>query len=258
MIKQLHKFSSAALALALVLGISAPAHAQSINTTTTGQVGIDVGDDSSVDAGADASVGTAPDETTADDDRMSAGVSSGTDTGFSLTRSDASVTSSSGATVSASSVNTESDLEAYAASTLRANDSIDGVDVASDRLSLSFKEDARLFGFIPHTVTSRVEVSGDGSVRVMRPWYSFLVAGLSVDTKTTIESRVKSAMNEEASGSFSSRSQARVIAEIASALGSSVDAQASASVDMSANTDDATLNGNATSDTNGTVDVYPN
>jgi len=237
-----------ALSLVAALALGAPAYAQTIDIGANGSAG--VGTDSSsasTDTAIDVSVGAPTEEETS--------ASESPATGFTLLRSDASVTNSSDAVMDARSVQTESDLEAYAATTLRTNDSFDGVETSSDRLVLRFTEDAKLFGFIPHTVTSRVEVDANGSVTVSRPWYSFLVAGLSNETDASIEARVTKAMGDtNSSGTMSARSQALVLAEIASALGGSVDVSANAS--GAARTDDMSASG--TLDNDSRVDVQPN
>jgi|GEM_PF-6249562 len=219
------------LALVLITGISVPALAQTIDVGAQGDVDLEIGTGSaSVEgsAGAEADVADERDaEMTEEDASASDGQEDGTS--FSLTRTEATLRSAGSAMVDAGSVNTRSDLEAYAAATLNASDRFESVDVSNDRVVLHFTEDARLFGFIPHTVTSRVEVMADGSVKVERPWYRFLVAGLSADSSADLEARVRSALaTEGVQGSLSARSQARVLAEVARSFESGADASASA------------------------------
>jgi len=240
-----------ALLLTLALG-ALPAYAQNIDISVGGGVDANTGDTTSVDADAEVEADA---EVSTDDTETDAATN--TATGFTLTRTDASVTNSSGTPMSADSVNTESDLEVFAATTLRTNDSFEGVDVASDRLSFRFKEDAKLFGFIPHQVTSRVVVSGDGRVEISRPWYSFLASGLSADTATSIESRVRTALGESA-GSMNTRTQALVLAEIASALAGSVDVSADTTNSAELQSDETGINSAVTGDTSAAVDVVPN
>ena len=232
-----------ALLLTLTFAAS-PAYAQNLDVSVGG--GVDAGATTSLDIEADA-------DTSMDDGHADATVGTDTAAGFSLTRTHASVTNSSGTPMSAESVNTANDLEVYAASALRTHDSFDGVDVTSDRLSFRFKEDAKLFGFIPHKVTSRVEVSGDGAVTVTRPWYSFLASGLSTDTTASIEARVRTALGES-SGTMTARTQALVLAEIVSALEGSADT--SARVDASA--DISGVEADAAGNASGSLEVAPN
>lgn len=248
-------------AFLLILGLAAPTYAHECEPGHNHDTGVNVGGgvDASVggvvdvdaDASADVSVDSG-DQTQGDGSADGASDSDPRDTsagaGFSLSRSDDSVRSGSESSMSASSVNSDSDLEVFAASTLRSDDSFDGVDVSSDRLSFRYKEDARLFGFIPHKVTTRVEVSGDGTVRVTRPWYSFLVAGLSNETSASIESRVRTAL-ANSSGSMDARTKALVLSEIASALTGS--ASASANVMLDARTE----GGSADTDAGGSADA---
>lgn len=234
-----------ALLLTLSFG-AAPAYAQGLDVSVGG--GVDAGATTSVDVEAAADA-----DTSVSDADARGAASTDTAAGFSLTRTHASVTNSSGTPMSAESVNTANDLEVYAASALRTHDSFDGVDVTSDRLSFRFKEDARLFGFIPHRVTSRVEVSGDGTVTVTRPWYSFLTSGLSADTTASIEARVRTALGES-SGVMTARTQALVLAEIVSALEGSVDT----STQLNASADASGMEADAAGGASGSLEVAPN
>ncbi len=228
---------SAPLALALFVSTTAGAYAQTITTDTAADIRVDAGGvlnaSSSAGGSADVSVDSdaeATAEETADSEASASGSGSAS---FSLKRGDAAVTNSTGTAIAATSVNTASDLEAYAAATLRASDRIDGVEVRDERIVLRFTEEARLFGFIPHTMTSRVEIETDGSVRVVRPWYGFLATGVSADAGADLEARIQAALGEElGSSELSARTQALVLAEVAGALGSTeADTAASGSLE---------------------------
>ena len=229
---------SAPLALALLISSSAGVYAQNINTDTAADIRVDTGGvlNASSSVGGSADVSADADAETANDDINDIeATSSGSDrASFSLNRDDAAVTNSTGTAIAASSVNTASDLEAYAAATMRTSDRIEGVEVADEHIVLRFTEEARLLGFIPHTMTSRVEVETDGTVRVVRPWYGFLVSGISADATADLEARVQAALGEErgSSGALSTRTQALVLAEVARALGSAeVNATTSGSIE---------------------------
>jgi hypothetical protein len=213
-----------------MLGISVHAKGLGLNTET--EVRIDAG--SALNASS--SAGPADSEDAA---RANSGVAASAS--FSLSRSDASVTNSSGTMVDAASVNTEGDLEAYAAATLRTSNTLKGVQVDSERVVLRFTEEAQLLGFIPHTMTSRVEVREDGSVRVMRPWYGFLATGASADASVQMEARVRQALADARAHDgpgLSAHQQAAILAEVAASLnGASMSATADASVESEAASD---------------------
>lgn len=160
---------------------------------------------------------------------------------FSVDRADAQI--SVGANMQADAVRTESDLRAFAESTLGTHDSVEKVDVGSDHVSLVFKEDARILGIVPVTMTSRIVADAQGEVRVERPWYSFLAWGTNADIANRLEARVAATLAEEGAlaldGSISTHAQARLVDELAAALNNSTlsaDASAAAAIDAALET----------------------
>ena len=232
MIRTLQLSLLSPLALVLILGISTSVHAQNAD------IGIRVDADGALNASSSAGDAGSEDMSSQTD----VGADATTGASFNLNRFDASVSNSSGAVIDATSVNTKSDLEAYAAAALHSGSSFESVTVTEDSVVLSFKENARLLGIIPHTITSRIEVDGDGSVRVIRPWYRFLVAGISPDTSANLEARITQVLQEnrmEGNAALSARAQAVILAEVIAATNSSV-----------AQSTDTTASVEASSDTN--------
>lgn len=224
MISTQREILSVLLMLALMLGLASTAFAQNADVNAQLDTAVDAAVDDvdanvDVSADADASVSNDGEVTAGSEGQASAGAT------FRLMRGDAAVESSSANTISASSVSTESDVEAYAASTLRTNDALESVDVTGENVSVSFKEQVRLFGFIPMDMTSRIEVASDGTVRIERPWYSFLTAGASTEVTSAIEANVRNAIETE--GGLTARAQARILNEVSLALGGNAEASAS-------------------------------
>lgn len=226
--------------LLLALVFSQGGHVYAQNVTSDVEAALDVNADLNGDNSGTGSDTSGSDDTTATDDHdsdkgsddsMGAGVHATVGAGFNLSKDDASVRDSSGSQIAAESVNTESDLEAYAASTLRASNTIENIDAGSDELRVKFKEPARFLWFIPFEMTSTVTVNADGSVSVNRPWYSFL-ASVDGDVKSDIESRVRTALENESG--LTARSQARVLAALSTALDGSGSATAQGSLDANA------------------------
>lgn len=191
--------------------------------------------DQSVDADTSASLDA---DTSTDDTVVQTSADSGAT--FNLSRDDAAVDSASEGNTSAATVSTQGDLEAYAATAIRDTDAIEGVDMTGEALQVRFGESVRLFGFIPFTMTSRVEVASDGTVSVKRPWYSFLVAGASTEVTSEMETNIRNAIAAE--GGFTTRAQAQVLGEVAAALGARAYASADATLGESVNAEiDAAL-----------------
>lgn len=146
--------------------------------------------------------------------------------------------------ITSSEVTTRADLEAYASSRVAANERVEQVEFSGERMRISFKEEGRLFGFIPVAMTSHAEVRADGSVEISRPWYRFLVAtsgGAQADVD--LETRIQAALSASPSmladasaeasqnASLSASAQARILDEVL--VSTAVDTAAAASGDIS-------------------------
>lgn len=68
------------------------------------------------------------------------------------------------------------DLAAYNQLVIAERPQVKKIDVGDDSVEITYKQPARLFGFIPTNVSGKIEVDSDGQVDVRLPWYSFLYA----------------------------------------------------------------------------------
>lgn len=94
-----------------------------------------------------------------------------------------------------SAVHTQADLSAYASSAVRADKNIDGVVLSDSGVMVRYMQPAKLFGFIPVSVTVTTEVDNQGHVAVKYPWYRFLVSvGDKDKLEADIQSRVDAAL----------------------------------------------------------------
>jgi len=73
------------------------------------------------------------------------------------------------------SVKSDSDLEVYAKTLVSKDANIKSIMVNENDTALSYKEPAKLFGFIPIKMSATVHVGTDGTVTVKWPWTSFMV-----------------------------------------------------------------------------------
>lgn len=185
--------------------------------------------------------GTSADDETVNQDSSDTTVSAGVDAGTTLrlNKTDASVKSSSNTNVEASTVSTTNDVEAFAASTIRSHESVEGVDAGTDHVTVSFSERGRILGIFPVAMTSKVVARADGSVKIERPWYSFLTWGDRAELSGDLEARVRAALENDgaltAEGTLSTRAQAVLMDEIARAVsGTSATADASADASIEA------------------------
>ena len=98
------------------------------------------------------------------------------------------------ATVSSpSGVKTQADLSGYIAAEMKADKNISSVEAASGEVVVTYKQPAKLFGFIPVTIAATATVDASGNVEVSYPWYAFLM----VTNKSDLEARIQDSVSAE-------------------------------------------------------------
>ena len=231
--------SGVTLALFAVLPFAAQALSVGADTETNVSVnaGVGAGVSGSVSANSTSSAqtGAGSQGSVSGESENSAGVSAGL---IYITRADADT--GSGARVEPASVRTDADLQAYVKGEIEADRGMQAVEV-SDSIAVDYAQRAKLFGFIPVTVTVTTVVDADGTVSVRYPWYGFLLAKASgdADLKAKIQSRVDSVRATSSAGAdvsaeLDANAKARLINEVRSALKSALEAQLQAESSVSA------------------------
>jgi hypothetical protein len=81
----------------------------------------------------------------------------------------AKTTQSAGVTVSSTT-----DLDLYTRTVTEQDASVENVVVKEDSVAVSYREPAKILGFIPTELIVTVEVENNGTVSVRYPWYAFL------------------------------------------------------------------------------------
>lgn len=116
----------------------------------------------------------------------------------------------SGSTTSAS---TSGSLREHANAILSEDSRASAVVLSHDAVSLSYREPAKLFGFIRVDVPVEISADASGKVKINYPWYSFL---LSTD-RTSLMIRAQAAVSSElasdtsASGALSATEKANLL-----------------------------------------------
>lgn len=88
-----------------------------------------------------------------------------------------------------SQVRSDADLSGYIAAHIANDENIERVQVSTTNVAVTYKQQARLLGFIPTTIKATAMVEGDGDVSVSYPWYGFLYA--TTDNSADVEAKVK-------------------------------------------------------------------
>lgn len=124
-----------------------------------------------------------------------------------------SLTASSGAP---SEATTSEDLRTQAAALVSEDARVSSVVLSNTKVSLSYQEPAKLFGFINVNVPVEVSVAANGSTSVNYPWYSFLLssdqAGLAVRAQAAVSNVLPARTN--ASVKLSSADEAHILSSL--------------------------------------------
>lgn len=246
------------LSLGLALPVSAKGLDASVNSAAQGvvtagdaslntnlNVGVDVG--AGTNSSSTSSGGNTEDSSSADANATMEANTTVAAQVLVITRADVDGGSVQATVSSPSSVTTQAELSGYVASEMKADSNISSVESASDNVALTYKQHAKLFGFIPVSVDATATVDASGKVVVSYPWYAFLMTTNKSDLETRIQSRVDAdasltasanagadaSMTTETVGELSAAAQARIVAAVKAAM----QAELNASINASANGD---------------------
>jgi hypothetical protein len=82
-------------------------------------------------------------------------------------------------------IQNKTDLESFAYTILSSNQNIKTIKITEDKIEIAYTERAKLFGFIPFNMNTKVSTDDSKEVMAKAPWYRFLVSrkmsGLSAD-----------------------------------------------------------------------------
>ncbi len=128
--------------------------------------------------------------------------------GSSMNSSTSSATTNVRADMSADRVESDGDLQAYAASALRNDESLDDVTFTDDSVTVKYKEKGRFLALVPMTFTVRAVAHADGTLELDYPWYSFLTLDSRDEVETDLRIAVDNAIRAHAVGSVRAEGQA--------------------------------------------------
>jgi hypothetical protein len=157
-----------------------------------------------------------------------------------ITRAAADASPTTSATVtSASSVGSRNDLSAYASGMVKADADVSGVQLSDTSVSVSYKQRAHLFGFIPVFVDATASVGSDGETTVTYPWYAVFATTDSTALQSDVQAATAATVSSDtAQGALSVSGQAKLLAEIHDAMKTHL--QQSLAADASANSNVST------------------
>ena len=246
-------YASTGLILALVLSFSMPAEAQSAYGEADGSAETSVGVSGAVNSsfgaevkgvvdaliGAKATTSGSVDASGSADDSANAGDSNTLEV-IVVTRADVDADTAGSASISPASVSSGADLPEFVAAQIAADENISEVKASANNVSVTYEQQAKLFGLIPVTVNATATVRADGSVDVRYPWYAFLMVTNESALEAAIESRVGAVLSGGASAAaegsagatLTASAQAVLINEVRSAMAQSLAADVAADAEV--------------------------
>ncbi|KKW44028.1 MAG: hypothetical protein UY94_C0037G0004 [Parcubacteria group bacterium GW2011_GWA2_56_21] len=112
-----------------------------------------------------------------------------------ITRADVDGDAAVSGSVSPADVSTDAELSSFIAAQVQADKNVSQVEASADNVAVTYKQNAKLFGFIPITVDATATVDAGGKVNVKYPWYAFLASTNKADLKAKIQSRVDAVLD---------------------------------------------------------------
>ncbi len=217
-----------------------------LGTGVKGVVNAIIGGNSSSSSSGSGSANTSG---TASSDTSASGSSDGVDLGvIVITRADIAAGTTASGSVSPASVKTQVDLSGFIASQVKADDNVSQVEASADTVSVTYKQNAKLFGFIPVTLDATATVDAEGNVDISYPWYAFLAATDKAELEGRIRDNVDATLgvsgsastsasaNAEATAKLAASTQAKLVAAVKAAMQAQLDASAQADVSGNVNT----------------------
>ena len=250
-IKGMKNYASTGLILALVLSFSMPAEAQSVYGEADGSAETSVGVSGAVNSsfgaevkgvvnalvGAEAATSGSVDASGSADGSANADASNTLEV-IVVTRADIDAETAGAVSISPSSVSSDADLSGFVAAQIAADENVSEVKASSNNVSVTYEQQAKLFGIIPVTVNATATVRADGSVDVRYPWYAFIMVTNESALETEIENRVEATLSANATGEASARAtltaqaQAVLVNEVRSAMEQSLAADVAADAEV--------------------------
>lgn len=140
-----------------------------------------------------------------------------------ITRTRATIKTDSGSTTTTTSPLAAS-VQTRVKTLINSDEKVDAVSLSPDKVSMTYREPAKLLGFIGTRVPVEATIAANGTATVHYPWYSFLFAtnqaGLSIEAQG-IANDITSSTTAASTSEFSLATQAQLLTSLHTVLSSS-------------------------------------
>lgn len=110
--------------------------------------------------------------------------------------------------ITAAEVNSTADEEAYARALAKSDTNVSAVTMNAQKVSVSYKTDAKLLGFIPVRMPVTASVYATGATTLNYPWYKFATKS---SASAQLEADIKAQTSGQAATNFMMSSQDRAV-----------------------------------------------
>jgi hypothetical protein len=191
------------------IGVSVTGNTSSSSNTTATGVSVSTGNGVSTSGMPGVSVGTNSSSTNM---MMTTGT-------LTLSSSDSAVMNANSMTTpDGAMVSSGTQLNTYAAAVVHSDSNIQNVQLSNTMVGMTYKEQGKLFGFIPLSVNTHAQVDQTGAVTITYPWYHFLVStddsGLQSNIQASVHSTMANFMPAAANAQLSARAQAELMDDL--------------------------------------------
>ncbi len=120
-----------------------------------------------------------------------------------------------------STISSDEGYKAYVSSAMQGDENFSKVDSDDTHVSVSYKEHAKLFGFIPASIRATSTIDSQGNVKVRYPWYRFLMSTNKSEIEAKLNADIKAMGwkdNGSGNASFNAATRAKLVSSMYSAM----------------------------------------
>ena len=117
-------------------------------------------------------------------------------------------------------VNNNTDLSLFVHKVIKHDENVSNVEVNDDDVSVEYKTNIKLFGFLPWTTYATTTVNSKGETTIDYPWYAMFASTDEVNLQSQVKTSARPYVNTEAKENtkLSASAKAQILAKIHAAM----------------------------------------